>query len=678
MADSSTFINECEENPSNARMARSDPLNGALPGFEDAVSTPLNTLRIGFYTARHLEPEQLVWMTRRKLHSVVMPRLPVDWHQRYERRIPDDLNTNLLSVQSNNHRLRSSLNPRHRADLRERAERASKGHLRMLGHTKCVSFDDDFPSQSEDVPFLWWLKMYSFEPLAWVVQGVDPASELAAEIAPLFLRWIDNWIESVPLGESAYLRRRWTPWAVSRRIQHWLQFLAWMDEIPAAKWDELSRTRFERAIYTNAAFLANHIEWDVGGNHLIDNAAGLVIAGISFDSHGTEWLETGLSIFERICHRQFLSDGCHFERSPMYHAVALYNLVTIIDLLTFSGHDIPQHLRQTAIRATEFLVYLQGPAGPLPLLNDSVRGQSLPVDCLIEYACEVLDHEIQPISVPTRIPTADHAGYHWLSNMGGSLLIDAGPICPPHLPGHAHSDLLNILLWVGETPIVTDTGTYSYVAGNRRQFARSVRGHNTVQVGAIEPVPIAGKYLMGPRPTPSSRRCSGKITLFESMYDVKGREDFAYTHHRGIFTGDSWWFIRDLISGSHDMPVTSRFHLHPNVNVDHDKTTNHLRLSSDNSGEECWFYYQPSDDISIEDGWYYPRFGQEIPRDILTITQVEQHGTMVCLDYLFSTVKYDPALINVDDTGAEVNELLLGSERISLPPYRLRQNSSES
>lgn len=628
----------------------------------------LRTFWTGLYTAANLEREQLVSMARRKLHSAFIPLIPVDWDQRYSREIPNQPTATINSIQLNNRRLRSSLNAHERMSLHHRGDQAARGNLELLGIRKDLAFDDGFPPQSADVPFLWWLKLYSFEPLAWIIRSTDPTSQRAASLSPTFSRWISSWIESTEIGEPGYLRGRWTPWGVARRIQHWLQYLAWMNAGNGTTWGDLSPNRFKRRIYANTLFLENHIEWDVGGNHLIDNASALIFAGIAFEAHDTGWLELGLSILHRVCERQFLSDGCHFERSSMYHALAVYNLVTVIDLLSEADYHIPEELNRTAIRASEFLAGICGPDGSMPLLNDAVYNESPPVDCLLPYAKEILSHGSQSRQSWPQQPGADHSGYHWIRNCSGALLIDAGQVCPLHLPGHAHSDLLNILLWVGETSFITDTGTYSYVAGARRQFARGVRGHNTIQVGTSEPIPIAGKYLMGPRPTPESHRTDGRITLFEGKYSIDG-----YSHHRGIYCGDTWWFIRDLVSGTSGTPVTSRFHLHPDVEVTHEGNENMLRLSSDNSDDVCWFHCQSDGDISLEPGWYYPEFGHERSRDVLTITETPNETDPVCLEYVFTEAADDPILIDVDANGVEVKGLTLGQTTYSLPRYRLRE-----
>ena len=44
------------------------------------------------------------------------------------------------------------------------------------------------------------------------------------------------------------------------------------------------------------------------------------------------WLELGLRILERELPVQFLPDGAQFERSPMYHALALEDVLDLVNM----------------------------------------------------------------------------------------------------------------------------------------------------------------------------------------------------------------------------------------------------------------------------------------------------------------------------------------------------------
>lgn len=71
-------------------------------------------------------------------------------------------------------------------------------------------------------------------------------------------------------------------------------------------------------------------------------------------------------------------------------------------------------------------------------------------------------------------------GYYWLDTDDGRLLVDGSPVGPSHTPSHSHNDMLSVLVWADGRCVLTDTGVYEYADNERRQYARSVAGHNTV------------------------------------------------------------------------------------------------------------------------------------------------------------------------------------------------------
>jgi hypothetical protein len=67
-----------------------------------------------------------------------------------------------------------------------------------------------------------------------------------------------------------------------------------------------------------------------------------------------------------------------------------------------------------------------------------------------------------------------------------TTILDVGKPCPDHLPAHAHADLLSYELMVAGCRIVVDSGVYEYTAGPWRDYFRSTRAHNTVEVGGTD------------------------------------------------------------------------------------------------------------------------------------------------------------------------------------------------
>ena len=74
----------------------------------------------------------------------------------------------------------------------------------------------------------------------------------------------------------------------------------------------------------HAGFLRRHLEFDVGGNHLIKNLKALAGLAVLFGDERT--LDRTLNLLSRQLAVQVLPDGGHFERAPAYHCQVLADL----------------------------------------------------------------------------------------------------------------------------------------------------------------------------------------------------------------------------------------------------------------------------------------------------------------------------------------------------------------
>jgi uncharacterized heparinase superfamily protein len=625
------------------------------------------TLYAGGYTLVRMRPRQLAGMVERHVRERLLGRLPVDLDARYERRVPADPAVTLDAVAENTATLRTALRPETRDRYRARADDAARGTPRFLGRSVDVLEDGRVqwhPDGAAQEPLLWSLKLWGFDPLEWLVTSDPP--DAVPDRRATFDSWIDNWIDAVGIGGRRYLRREWTPWAVSLRIQRFCRYLAWRR--PDSGLDALDR-RLRRELYKNALFLRDNLERDVGGNHLVENGAALLVAGGCFVDGDHDWLETGVSILTEAADRQFLGDGCHFERSPMYHVLVLTRYLTACDLLERSGESVPAPVAETAAEATAFLRSIRPPDARIPLLNDAVYDVALPlVDCL-RYADAVGIGRVGAdgggaATVAARAARPDESGYRWLRTDAGAMLVDGGPVGPPHLPAHAHSDTLAVLLWLDGHPVLTDTGTYAYDGGPRRQYARGVRGHNTVQVGGSEPIALGGKYLLGPRPTPTIRTVDGSVALVEGRYAARPFADPGYVHHRGVYAGDDWWLVVDSVAGE-ESPVVARYHLHPDVEPRGWGEGVHLAVDGD-----ALQLTPLAGTVERTRSEYYPRFGEVVERPLVELHADGARSTRLAGLFGPDRPGAEPTL-EVDTAGHAPRRLTIGDAVHRLPTAAL-------
>lgn len=638
-----------------------------------SVTSPwTELLSPGVHTVARMQSRQVVGMGRRKTRELVVPRLPVDFDRRYERRVPDDTSVQVDAIAGNNEALRASGDDA-RDRYRTRAREAAAGAPTFLNRSLDVADGPDvawYDERFDELPLLWPLKLYAFQPLEWTVLGFGPGEE-SRELASTFDGWIRSWMESVEMGRPGYLRREWTPWAVSLRVRHWCRYLAWRRRSGSMGNRDGFELAFRRELYRNVLFLRNHVERDVGGNHLVENGAALVVAGVLFSEDA--WIDEGTAILADAA-GQFLEDGFHFERSPMYHVLTLTRYLTVRDLLERSDRPVPEAVLTTADRATAFLRFLRPPDGRIPLLNDAVYGQALPLEDCLRYADAVGVGAVPGADAWSAPGGGDSpartSGYRWLRTDDGALLVDGGCVGPRHLPGHSHSDTLSVLAWLGDRRVFTDTGTFGYVRGPERAYARGVRGHGTVQVGDAEPISLGGKYLMGPRPEPSTRSRDGPVSLFEGCYEATPDRATAYGHHRAAYGGDDWWLVDDTVWGHDGEATLGRLHVHPDVDAVRG-SNGRVRLELGDGDGTAYVYPLEATGVGIAPGQYFPRFGVATVRQVLEVRADDLGTDPATFGFLLTRRDLDAATVETAPDDRRPTALRMDDDEYRLPATRL-------
>lgn len=582
--------------------------------------TDIDYWQLAYHTARNMRVEQICGILDRKLRHAVIPRLPVDFDAWYERQIPSDLSPETKPIEQNLITLRRCLSDIERNRYRQSASEAADGRFTFIGRTIAFEGEIDWNHEKFDEhPIDWQLKLQGFEHLEWLVLG-DKYSNTMPSVRSALEPNLHSWAVENSVGEERYLRRSWIPHSVSLRILNWSRYAAWRVRYE----DEPDLGRLYRAIYKNALFLENHIEYGTGGNHLIENSIALIMAGVLFENHDTGWIETGLEVMKQASETQFLPDGGHFERSPMYHVMVLRRYATACDLL--SGSDFSTtSLRNTAERALGFLSEISKPDAEIPLLNDAVHGEQLNAETCISYsnACG-LRLNSESLSHP------DGSGYRRLTTDVGTLLIDVGDVGPSHLPAHSHNDHLSILLWMEGKQILADTGVYDYESNERRQYSRSIAAHNTAQYADAEPIPIGGSFLMGKRTSTDVINCGP--TEIEARYSRETLTGPQYEHRRKVMTTSSGWNVIDSVRSDSRDEFTIRYHFHPTVDIRELDGADHRFAVYRDREPIVTFDFCGIDESDVARTPYFRRFGRERVRPTIEVASHTDTNVSTSLD----------------------------------------------
>jgi hypothetical protein len=152
------------------------------------------------------------------------------------------------------------------------------------------------------------------------------------------------------------------------------------------------------------------------------------------------------------------------------------------------------------------------------------------------------------------------------------------------------NDAFHVDLWINEEPVLIDSGTYSYNAGELTDYFKSVSAHNTVQFGNEEQMPKIGRFLNGKW---IALLNSTPIEIIDDKIIWSGTyKDFRQnTHNRKLTLSPTTLLIEDSVSSSFE--VTSRYHF--------DKNNHSVQVHSDVKSEASLYYLEQHETLLYEE-----------------------------------------------------------------------------
>jgi uncharacterized heparinase superfamily protein len=405
------------------------------------------------------------------------------------------------------------------------------GKITLLGVTR--ELGDSW--EHADAPRLWRFHLHYWD-WAWGL-AADP-DRLAARAA--FARLWRSWPAAAAFGHAD----AWHPYPAALRAWSWCglhrDLVAGGDLEPD----------FTTALAAHTGFLRRHLEYDVGGNHLVKGLKAL--AGLAVFFADERLLRLAVRRLTRQAARQVLADGGHYERAPAYHCQVLADLIDVADLLRAAGRAPAAELTGAVDRMRHWLGAVLTPDGRVPLLNDGY-----PVDRELIAVLRPGPAPEGPLFVlpDTGLVRAAVGGWH--------LLADVGPPCPPSLPAHAHADTFGCLVHVDGAPLLVDTGTSTYEPGPVRRYERSTAAHSTVQLDGADSTEVWGVFRAGRRARVGglSARADSSGLSFDAAHDGFRRLPGRPHHRRRWSLVDGRLRVDDLISGRGRHEIVIRWQL---------------------------------------------------------------------------------------------------------------------
>ncbi|MHB1421811.1 MAG: heparinase II/III domain-containing protein [Gemmataceae bacterium] len=511
--------------------------------------------RLGLYyrTARHSRWSQLLWRMRYNLERrrKLRPRTVARWRwpEAHSPRVRTDFPDIPLFEAT------GSGGP-------HGAEELGRGVFRFLNQARTLGRErPDWRLGAISAERLWTVTLHYH---AWAYELAESASRSgpeAAEAATLFRHYLSDWMARCALETPGARDLAWNAYAIATRLIWWIRCHRQLGP-RWREWGEFERD-FLVSLWQQAAYLRDHLEWDLRANHLMRDAMGLAWAGRFFEEErAREWLKTATRLAVDQAEEQVLADGGHFERSPMYHLHVMEDVFALALLVEDAAAR--DRLRETWRRMAEFLAWMRHPDGDLALFNDGGLPGTQTVERMLDLG-ESLGAAID--ATPRRggafFPDTGLAVWHgepW------TVFFDVGAVGPDYQPGHAHADTLALECSFRGQRLFVDPGTYAYDHDDRRRYDRSTAAHNTVCLDGQDSSEVWHIFRVGRRAYPSDVRVdfSGDGMRAWAAHDGYDRLPGRPRHARNVAVGrEGSLTLTDAITGRGDHLVQGGLLLSP-------------------------------------------------------------------------------------------------------------------
>ncbi|AGX86609.1 heparinase II/III family protein [Candidatus Symbiobacter mobilis] len=450
--------------------------------------------------------------------------------------------------------------------------------------------------------------------------------DLNAIDAPARHAWhtalVEDWIAHTPPS----LGNGWEPYPLSLRIVNWIKWVLRGTELAPAALHSLA---------IQVRWLTNRLEIHLLGNHLFANAKALVLAGLFFEGKEADaWLAKGLRILAREVPEQVLPDAGHFERSTMYHALALEDMLDLVNATkAFASRLSTAQKLQVADwphRARAMHAWLQTmchPDGEISLFNDTAFDIAPSVFELDGYMRRVLPDV--PAPPKPAFVHLTNSGYVRLARCQAVALLDVAPMGPDYLPGHAHADTLSFELSVGKQRVLVNSGTSCYGTSAERLRQRGTAAHNTVVVDGRDSSEVWDGFRVARRAYPVGlhieHEANASTTQVSCAHNGYGRLPGKPMHHRTWRMDEEGLTVMDWVDGPHHT-AEARFHFHPDLQVQIHPNQKEGTALLPSSTTLTWQIEHGQ--ARLEPSTWHPRFGSSLPNVCLAVQLVEGTCTL--------------------------------------------------
>lgn len=419
---------------------------------------------------------------------------------------------------------------------------------------------------------------------------------------------VRNWIKANRDTKSI----GWDPYCLSLRI---INLIKWCSR------NNIYSNDIIKSIGFQAEILMTKIEYHLLANHLFANGKALIFAGAFLQGEmGLKLLKKGLQIIDNEIDEQFLSDGGHFELSPMYHQILTWDVCDLVLIAKISDLDMLKLRLKTwqkvIYRAEIWRAAMEHPDNEVAFFNDTAIGIA-PDSCAIKKYLKLLGITTHDNNQHILKDLRASGFYSISQSEGHKLIINACEISPYYQPGHSHADSLSFELSISKNRLFVNSGISVYGDSDLRLLQRSTQSKNTVSLDFINSSQIWSGFRVAKRARIVLRNSIKKqdSIVIEAAHDGYKQQAIGEIHYRKWISKSDSLIIEDqLISKNHN--AVAHFLLHPDVLIT-DIYDNKAVLKLH---EKKIVFKISSGKLSILTSKWYPKFGTSINTNSIQVT----------------------------------------------------------
>ncbi len=386
---------------------------------------------------------------------------------------------------------------------------------------------------------------------AWIVTGDRRYPDKIRDL-------LTAWIDANPFGYGM----NW-----KSTLEHGIRIINWVWALDLIRdYDGLSQEQWQSIHATLYRLI-----WDAqrrysrgssANNHLIGEAAGVFFGCCYLARLGERerWIKESQAILEHEIIQQTFSSGCTREHAFGYQFFVLQFLHQCLLAGRQSGHPFSAAFEERLEAMYRFMHEIVADTGDIPNLNDRDDGyvvnlgetQRQPAALVSAGAslfgdnlrvCESetefwLSGESPPGSSPERRRDSSafqDAGYFLLRGGRAAVFVDAAELGYGPIAAHGHADCLSLTLAIDGQQVLVDSGTYDYFSHPElRNYFRSTRAHNTVEIDSKDQSEMLGPFLWGKRASPDVLAVddNDERATVSARHDGYGELDDSVIHQR--------------------------------------------------------------------------------------------------------------------------------------------------